>query len=124
MELGELLAIVVGSWCSGVVETDNGSSAILLSWVSDSSKSTFPVSLNNIETSVNVEQVGSSSLLDENGESRKCSRSDGISCSCFFSGCDFLVSNAGSFLNIFYLAGGSFLEVRAFLLTPTLASSS
>ena len=63
-----LLAIVVGL-CSGVVEIDNGSSAILLSWVSDISKSTFPISLDNRETSVNFEQVGSSTLFDENGES-------------------------------------------------------
>ena len=82
------------------------------------------ISLDNRETSANVEQVGSSTLLDENGESGRCSGSDGISCNCSFSGCDFLVSNAGSFLNIFFLAGGSFLEVGAFLLTPTLASSS
>ena len=123
LELEGLLAIDVGSW-SSVVEIDNGFSAILLFWVSDSSKSTFPVSLDNRETTANVEQVVSSTLLDENGESGRCSRSDGVCCSCSFSGCDFLVSNAGSFLNIFFLAGGYFLEDEAFLLTRTLASSS
>ena len=67
MELEELLVIVVGS-CSGVVEIDNSSSANLLSWVSDISKSPFPILLDNRETSANVEQVGSSTRLDENGE--------------------------------------------------------
>ena len=33
------------------------------------SKSTFPISLDNREISPNVEQFGSSILLDENGES-------------------------------------------------------
>ena len=33
------------------------------------SKSTFPISLDNREISPNVEQLGSSILLDENGES-------------------------------------------------------
>ena len=123
LELKGLLAIFVG-WYSGVVEIDNGSSAILLSWVSDTSKSTFPVSLDNREISVNFEQVGSSFLLDENGESRSCSGSDGISCSCSFSYCRLLLSNGGSFLNIFFPSGGSFLEVGAFLLATTWASSS
>ena len=59
MELEGLLAIAV--------EIDDGSSAIVLSWVSDISKSTFPVSLDNRETPVNLEQVGCSTLLDENG---------------------------------------------------------
>ena len=99
MDLEGLLAIVVGL-CSGVVEIDNGSSAVFLSWVSDISKSTFLVSLDNSETSANFDQVGSSTLVDENGESGTCSGSYGISYSCFFSGCEFLVSNAGSFLNI------------------------
>ena len=99
MDLEGLLAIAVGL-CSGVVEIDSGSAAIFLSWVSDISKSTFLVSLDNRETSANFDQVGSSTLVDENGESGTCSGSYGISYSCFFSGCDFLVSNAGSFLNI------------------------
>ena len=63
----EGLLIVVGS-CSGVVEIDNGSSTNFLSWVSDISNSTFPILLDNRETSENVEQVGSSTLLDENSE--------------------------------------------------------
>ena len=46
-----------------------GSFAILLSWVSDISTSTLPISLDNRETSPNVEQVGSSTLLHENRES-------------------------------------------------------
>ena len=60
--------LVVGS-CNGVVEIDNGSSANFSDWVSDILKSTFPISLDNRETSANVEKVGSSTLLDENGES-------------------------------------------------------
>ena len=84
----EGLLVVIGS-CNGVAEIDNGCSANLLSWVSDISKSTFPISLDNRETSANVEQAGSSTLLDENGESRWCSGSDGIFCSCSFSGWDF-----------------------------------
>ena len=39
-------------------------------------------------------------------------------------GCEFLVSSARSFLNIFSAASGSFLEVGAFFLTATLVSSS
>ena len=62
LELEGLLVVVVVGSCTGVVEIDNGSSAILLSWVSDISKSTFPISLDNRETSANVEQVGSSNL--------------------------------------------------------------
>ena len=123
LDLEGLLAIDVGSWSSGVVEIDNGFSAILLFRVSDTSKSTFPVSLDNRETSANVEKVGFSTLLDQNREGGRCSGCDGISCSCSFSGCNFLVSIAGSFFNIFFLAGGSFLEVGSFLLTLTLASS-
>ena len=65
---GKELAIVVGS-CSGVVEFDNVSYAILLSCVSDISNSTFSISLENRKTSTNVEQVGSLTLLDEIEES-------------------------------------------------------
>ena len=83
----EGLLVVVGS-CSGVVEIDNGSSTNFLSWVSDISNSTFPILLDNRETSENVEQVGSSTLLDENSERGWCSGFDGISCTCSFSGYD------------------------------------
>ena len=117
MELEELLFINIGS-CSGVVEIDNDFSAILLSWVSDMSKSTFPISLDERETLATVKNIGSLTFRDKNGESRSCSRSAGISCRWFFSGCEFLVQSAGFFLNIFFLAVGSFLAVGAFLLTP------
>ena len=47
-----------------------------------------------------------------------------ISCRYSFFREDFLVFSAGFFLNIFFLAGSSFLVIGAFLLTPTLASWS
>ena len=84
VELVGLLVIVIGSY-SGVVEIDNGCSANLLSWVSDISKSTFPISLDNRETSANVGQVGSLTLLDKNEERGWCSGSDSTSYNCSFS---------------------------------------
>ena len=65
----KLEGLLVAGSCNGVVEIDNGSSANFSDWVSDILKSTFPISLDNRETSANVEKVGSSTLLDENGES-------------------------------------------------------
>ena len=62
LELKRLLVIAVSS-CSGVIQFDNWSSANVLSWVSAIPKSTLLMSLDNRET------VGSSTLLDENGES-------------------------------------------------------
>lgn len=53
-----------------VAEIDNGSPAILLSSVFDVSKSTFPISLDERQTSPNFKQVRSSTLLDENGQRR------------------------------------------------------
>ena len=68
MELKGLQAIGVGS-CGVAVQIKNGFSGILLSCVSDMSKSTFLVPLDNRETSSNVEHASSSTLHDENGES-------------------------------------------------------
>ena len=65
----KLEGLLVAGSCNGVVEIDNGSSANFSDWVSDILKSIFPISLDNRETSANVEKVGSSTLLDENGES-------------------------------------------------------
>ena len=67
LKLKGLLAIAVGSW-SGVAEIDNGPSFILLSWVSDI-KVNISILLDNRETSANVYKVGSSTRLDEYGES-------------------------------------------------------
>ena len=64
---GGLLVIADGSF-SSVAKIDNGSPAFLLSWVSDMSKVTFPISLDNRETSLNVKQVHSSTLFDKNGQ--------------------------------------------------------
>ena len=110
MKLKGLLAIAVGSW-SGVAEIDNGSSFILLSWVSDI-KVNISVLLDNRETSANVYKVGSSTRLDEYGESGWGSGSAGISCYCSFSGCDFLFSDASFFPNKFFSGCGSFLKVE------------
>ena len=107
MKLEGLLAIAVGSW-SGVAEIDNGSSFILLSWVSDI-KVNISILLDNRETSANVYKVGSSTRLDECGESGWGSGSAGISCHCSFSGCDFLFSDASFFPNNFFSGCGSFL---------------
>ena len=71
----KLEGLLVAGSCNGVVEIDNGSSANFSDWVSDILKSTFPISLDNRETSANVEKVGSSTLLDENGESGWCNGS-------------------------------------------------
>ena len=71
----KLEGLLVAGSCNGVVEIDNGSSANFSDWVSDILKSTFPISLDNRETSANVEKVGSSTLLDENGESVWCNGS-------------------------------------------------
>ena len=46
-----------------MIETGNGSSAVLISWVSVISKSTFAISLDDRGISGNVEQVGSSTHL-------------------------------------------------------------
>ena len=62
---GRGVLVIVASSCSGVVEIDNGSSANLLSRVSNISKSTFRTSPNNRKKSTNVEQVGSCTQLDE-----------------------------------------------------------
>ena len=71
----KLEGLLVAGSCNGVVEIDNGSSANFSDWVSDILKPTFPISLDNRETSANVEKVGSSTLLDENGESGWCNGS-------------------------------------------------
>ena len=71
----KLEGLLVAGSCNGVVEIDNGSSANFSDWVSDILKSTFPISLDNRETSANVEKVGSSTLLDEKGESGWCNGS-------------------------------------------------
>ena len=71
----KLEGLLVAGSCNGVVEIDNGSSANFSDWVSDILKSIFPISLDNRETSANVEKVGSSTLLDENGESGWCNGS-------------------------------------------------
>ena len=61
--------MIVVSSCSDVAETDNGSSAILLSWISEMSTWTFPISPDNKQTSGNVEQNGSFTQLHQNEES-------------------------------------------------------
>ena len=61
--------MIVVSSCSDVAETDNGSSAILLSWISEMSTWTFPISPDKGQTSGNVEQNGSFTQLHQNEES-------------------------------------------------------
>ena len=61
--------MIVVSSCSDVVEIDNGSSSILLSWISEMSTWTFPISPDNGQTSENVEQNGSFTQLHQNEES-------------------------------------------------------
>ena len=87
------------------------------------SKLVFPIGLNNREHQANAEQDGFSPLFDENAENGWYSGPAVFSCGYSFSSCIILVSSAIIFLNIFFLAGGSFLEVETLLLTPTLASS-
>ena len=73
---------VVSSY-NDVVETDNGFSAILLSWISEMSMWAFPISPDNGQTSENVEQNGSFTQLCQNEESGRCPGYADISCSCF-----------------------------------------
>ena len=73
-------------------------------WHNKKIQSIFSVSLDSRKTSsTNVEQVVFFILLDRNGENGRWSASDGISLSCSFSGSDFLVPNAGSFLSTWWL---------------------
>lgn len=79
---------------------------------------TFLISLDNRETSTGAEQVGSSTLLDENG------KADALNLLVLLASALSLVVIFWSLMfapsSIFvFLVGGSFLEVGAFLLKPS-----
>ena len=108
----EGLFVVVGSY-SGVVEIGNGSPTMLRSWVSRMTKSTYAISLDNKETSAKLNKLILPLCLMEMGKVEDAV--DLRVCLAVF------LSLVVIFWSlIFSLASSSFLEVGAFLLTPTL----
>ena len=110
----EWLFVVVGSY--------NGSPTTLRSWVSRMTKSIYAISLDNKETSAKLNKLILPLCLME--MEKVDDALDLIVCFAAFLSLVVIFWSLMLVLDIFSLASSSFLEVGAFLLTPTLTSLS